>query len=55
MPAISSTAHAKAGSLAFDGLWNPLIFLTNWSDAARISSSDTRGSKLKSGLMLRHI
>jgi len=33
----------------------PLIFLTNWSEAARISSEVTGGSKLKSGLMFLHI
>ena len=33
----------------------PLSFRTNWSEAARISSSVTGGSKLKSVLMLRHI
>jgi hypothetical protein len=38
MPAISSTAASNAPSFAFDGLLKPLIFLTNWSEAARISS-----------------
>jgi pantetheine-phosphate adenylyltransferase len=36
-------------------LVKPLIFLTNWIDAARISSSVTGGSKLNSGLMLLHM
>ena len=34
---------------------NPLSLRTNWSDAARISSSVAGGSKLKSVLMFRHI
>jgi hypothetical protein len=42
-------------SFAFDGLLKPLIFLTNWSEAARISSALTGGSKLKRGLMFLHI
>jgi hypothetical protein len=54
-PATSSTAAANAASFAFDGLVNPLIFLTNCSDEARISSSVTGGSKLKRFLMLRHM
>src|SRR6266496_4076596 len=54
-PATSSTAARNAASLAFDGLVNPLIFLTNCNDAARISSSVTGGSKLKSVLMFRHM
>jgi PhnB protein len=41
--------------LAFDGLLKPLIFLTNWSEAARISSAVTGGSKLKRVLMFLHI
>jgi hypothetical protein len=45
----------NASSFAFDGLVKPLIFLTNCSDAARTSASVTGGSKLKSGLILRHI
>jgi len=44
--ATASTAEKNAASFAFDGLVNPLIFLTNCSDAARISSSVTGGSKL---------
>jgi hypothetical protein len=51
----SSTAAINAASFIFAGLVNPLIFLTNCSDAARISSSVTGGSKLKSVLMFRHI
>src|SRR6202022_1294853 len=55
MPAISSIASRNEASLAFDGLVNPLIFLTNWSEAALISSSVTGGSKLKSVLIFLHI
>src|SRR5712692_7212675 len=55
MPATSSTAARNAASLAFDGLVNPLIFLTNCSEAARTSSSVTGGSQLKSVLIFRHI
>jgi hypothetical protein len=54
-PATSSTAARNAPSFAFDGLLNPLIFLTNCSEAARISSSVTGGSKLKRILIFRHI
>jgi len=54
MPAMSSTAARKALSLAFDGLLKPLIFLTNWREAARTSSSVTGGSKLKRVLMFLH-
>jgi hypothetical protein len=54
-PATSSIAARNAASLAFDGLLKPLIFLTYCSDAARISSSVTGGSKLKSIFMFRHI
>src|SRR5215475_6103945 len=53
--AISSTAARNATSFAFDGLLKPLSFLTNCSEAARISSSVTGGSKLKSVLMFLHI
>jgi hypothetical protein len=45
----------NASSFAFEGFVNPLIFLTNWSDAARTSVSVTGGSKLKSGLIFRHM
>jgi hypothetical protein len=53
--AISSTAATNKASFAFDGLLNPLIFLTNWSEAARISSPVTGGSKLKRVLIFLHI
>ncbi len=53
--ATSSTARLNVSSLAFDGLVKPLILRTNCSEAARTSDSVTGGSKLKSGLMLRHI
>src|SRR5262249_1434003 len=53
--AISSTAARNATSLAFDALLNPHNFLTNFTEAARISSSVTGGSKLKSVLMFLHI
>src|SRR5271167_3035058 len=55
MTATSSTAARNAASLAFDGLLKPLIFLTNWSEAARTSSSVTGGSKLKSVLIFLHM
>src|SRR6266446_7720121 len=55
MPAISSTAASSAPSFAFDGLLKALIFLTNWSEAARISSEVTGGSKLKRVLIFLHI
>src|SRR5579864_4099228 len=48
-------AARKAGSLAFEGLVKPLILRTNCSEAARISSSVTGGSKLKRILIFRHI
>jgi hypothetical protein len=51
MPEISSIAARNEASLAFDGLLKPLIFLTNWREAARISSSVTGGSKLKRTLI----
>src|SRR5258706_5346416 len=54
-PAISSMAARNAASLAFDGLLKPVIFLTNWSDAACTSSGVTGGSKLKSVLIFLHI
>src|SRR5438270_8763377 len=53
--AISSTAARNEPSFALDGLLKPLIFLTNWSEAARISSGATGGSKLKSVLIFLHI
>jgi len=52
---ISSTAARNAASLAFDGLLKPLTFLTNWREAARISSSVTGGSKLKRVLIFLHM
>jgi hypothetical protein len=55
MLAIWATAAWKESSLVFEGLVKPLIFLTNCSEAARISSSVAGGAKLKRGLMLRHI
>src|SRR5579864_9821233 len=55
MPATSSTAARNAPSFACEGLLRPLIFLTNWSEAARISSWVTGGSKLKRFLMFLHI
>ena len=53
--AISSTAARNEASFPFDGLLKPLIFLTNWSEAARISTAVTGGSKLKRGLIFLHI
>src|SRR5579863_1129718 len=53
--ATSSTAAMNGAWLAFEGLLKPLIFLTNWSEAARISSAETGGSKLKRILILLHI
>jgi hypothetical protein len=53
--ATSSIAPKNAVSFAFDGLLKPLIFLTNWSEAARTSSAVTGGSKLKRVLIFRHI
>ena len=52
---ISSTAARNGPSFVLDGLLKPLIFLTNWSDAARISSSVTGGSKLKRIFIFLHI
>ena len=48
-------AVVKVASFALEGLLKPLIFLTNCNDAARISSSVTGGSKLKSTLIFRHM
>jgi hypothetical protein len=53
--ATSLTARSNAIAFALDGLWNPLSFLTNWSEAERTSSSVAGGSKLNSVLILRHI
>jgi hypothetical protein len=55
MLATSSTAARNESSLAFDGLLKPVIFRTNWSEAARISSSVTGGSKLNKVLIFLHI
>jgi hypothetical protein len=52
---MSSTAARNEASFAFDGLLNPVIFLTNWIEADRISSAVTGGSKLKRGLMFLHM
>ncbi len=54
-PATSSTAARNAASFACDGFVKPLIFRTNCSEAARISSSVTGGSKLNSVLIFLHI
>jgi hypothetical protein len=48
-------ARSKAASFVFDGFVKPQIFRTNWSDAARISSSVAGGSKLNRVLMFLHI
>src|SRR5271167_1289240 len=53
--AISSTAARNEASFAFDGLLKPVILRTNCNAAARVSSSVTGGSKLKSVLMFLHI
>jgi hypothetical protein len=53
--AISSTAVVKAASFTLDGVLEPLIFRTNWSEAARISSSLAGGSKLNNGLIFLHM
>ena len=55
MRATSSTEARNTASFAFEGLLKPLIFLTYWSEAARISSGVTGGSQLKSILIFRHI
>src|SRR2546426_9576291 len=52
---ISVTARSNAASLARDGFVKPESFLTNWSEASRISSSVAGGSKLNSVLMFRHM
>ena len=53
--ATSSMARSKTGWLAFDGAVKPLSLRTNWTAAARISSSVAGGSKLNSVRMLRHM
>src|SRR5450755_4698054 len=55
IPAISLIAARNGTSFALEGLLNPLIFLTNWIEAALTSSSVTGGSKLKSILIFLHI
>ena len=55
LAATSSTARSKAALLALEGALNPLSFLTNCKDAARISASVAGGSKLKSVLMFLHM
>lgn len=52
--AMSTTAASKAASFTLDGRFTPLIFLTNCSDAARISSSVAGGSTLKRRLIFLH-
>lgn len=51
----SSTARSNASSFALDGLVNPQIFPTNWSDASRISVSVAGGPKLNSVLIFLHM
>jgi hypothetical protein len=53
--ATPSTAAKNAASFVFDGFAKPLIFLTNWSEAARTSSSVTGGAKLNKGRIFLHI
>src|SRR5579859_2764239 len=53
--ATSSTAARNEASFALEGLLKPLIFLTNCSAAARVSSGVTGGSKLKRVLIFLHI
>src|SRR5208283_4714464 len=55
IPAMSSTAIRNEASLVLEGLLNPVIFLTNCSEAARTSSSLTGGSKLKRVLIFLHM
>lgn len=52
--ATSLTDRSKTAWLAFDGLVNPLSFLTNCSDDACISSSVAGGSKLNKVRIFRH-
>jgi hypothetical protein len=53
--ATSSTAARKAASFALDGAVTPLIFLTNWRDAFRISASVAGGEKLNRFFIFLHI
>lgn len=50
-----STARSKTASFAREGLLKPESFRTNWSDAARTSSSVAGGSKLNKFLIFLHI
>ena len=52
---MSSTAARNAASFDLEGLLKPLIFRTNCSEAALISSSVTGGAKLNRSLMFRHM
>src|ERR1700733_2845375 len=49
------TAISNWAWLAWEGLVKPLILRTNCSEALRISSSVTGGSKLNSIFMFRHM
>jgi hypothetical protein len=53
--AIPSTARSNAASFAWEGFVKPDSFLTNWSEASRISASVAGGSKLKRVLMFLHM
>lgn len=53
--ATSSTALLKASSFARDGRVAPLSFRTNWTAAARISSSLAGGSMFARDLIFLHI
>src|SRR4030095_15511158 len=53
--ATSTTAAWNACSFALDGALKPESLRTNWSEAARISSSVAGGSKLYRVRMLRHM
>src|ERR1700760_2515317 len=55
MAVISLIAASNASSFTLEGLLKPVILRTNWSDAARVSSSVTGGSKLNRVLMFLHI
>lgn len=53
--ATSSTARSNASTFRRDGSRNPLTFRTNWSAAARISSSLAGTVPSRSRLMLLHM
>jgi hypothetical protein len=53
--ATSFTARSKTALFALEGALNPLSFLTNCSDASRISASVAGGLKLNSVLMFLHM